>query len=224
MPAPLPSLGVNDYTHRFAGSRLIGAVGSTLAKWDDASATPNPITNVGAAYQIAETGGARFVKKVAGTAGATGGGPAMPHNSPGTIAMLAYIDPADVVGGTRYIGQGMGVQMGRAANSAWQAAGPGGYTSASQANAAWEFFAFAQDGSSSWTTADNDIFIQRGSATASVTNGNSVITPTGWANFSLTGIAALESGIAELVYWPRKLSAAELTTVRAAMMANSTLF
>lgn len=218
IPAALFSLGVNDYTHRYSGVRLSGAVGSVPTIWEDASASPAPILNATAGFQIAEASGARFLKKVAGQAGSTSGGGLAPYNLPGTVALIAYCD--DLAGGTRNMVNGLGFQLGRAGNGVWQASGPGGYGSASQSNSTWEFFALAIDGTT--PVVSGSPHIQRGTSANSTVSAP--IATNGYGQIGLTGLSTIEYGIAELVYWPRKLSPVELTTVRTAMMANSTLF
>lgn len=219
IPEALFSLGVDDYTHRFAASRIPGAVGSALTVWPDSVASPSDITNGNSAFVLAETSGSRYVRKVPGVGGAVSNpGPAMPFDSPGTLVMIAYCDPANAIGGTRYIAQGMGFQVGRAGNSSWQASGSGGFGTVGNDDT-WGFFAFAHDGSVPFTS--GDVTIQRNGSRSTSLSGP--VTPTAYSSFQLTALVTLDVGYEHIVYWPRKLSNAELDTVRAAFMANSAL-
>lgn len=224
IPTALPSFGtsLDDYTHRFSGARLTGAIGDVISVWEDSSTSPAPILSASAGLVVAETSGARFAKKVAGTSVSTTGGPSTPYTSSGTLIVITYLDPANAVGGTRDFIKGMGFSVGRASNSNWQASGPGGYALSSAADSGgWEFVAFGHDGSTPFTT--GDVIMQRGTVSSTTITGS--VAPTGNTNLGIApNVQTFEGGIAEMVYWPRKLSQAEITSVRATMMAYSPLF
>ena len=224
LPAALYSLGVNDYAHRWASERIALPVGATMTEWPDASANPVPLAGSNPALQVASDAGFKYLKKVSGSAGAA----MIAANAIGgvqiaqTIVAVAVADPTNAAGGTRNV---LGVpfgQLGRASNGAWQAAFSGGYAGVSgqgATDAGWEFVAIAHDAGAS--LANEGFTAQRASGQRRTLSSGTAAAVTATRDINIYGnVSALEFGILEIVVWNRRLSDAELNTVRAAMQAK----
>lgn len=218
--SPVPSLGVDDWTARFDGSRLTGAAGATYTTWPGiGSAVPTLATTIGGATAtVASASGDKYLHttKSAGAAMQLIGSGV---GTSGDFTLAALIRVPNKNSGDVVLCGGVGI--GRALDGRWQA---GGLAAGSvmfgddwSDGLGWTFVAMSVSGSTVTARSTNAGRPSGTVASGTVTRGTELRlmlqhpSDTGDVDFAL--VAA----------WNRALSSGELATVDAAFLAASNL-
>lgn len=225
IPRALYSLGVDDYAHRWDAARIAGALGSLVTSWPDSVASPIPLANAAATvFTLAEESGARYVHKATGATGALTAAGGVPTTGPYTVVALVRVDPGNLNAASRNFLSFNGMNLYRAANGVFGLTGPGGSATAGSSTGAWAFVAFGVDAHGA-TFDDGGFVVQTNASRATaLANASQVITPTTSGSIAASvSVANIDADYNTLIVWNRRLSNAELDTVRAAIIANSPL-
>lgn len=208
VPAALPSLGVSGYRHRYSGSRL-GADATAVASWPDSGSAPSPLSVPGGTGSIvvnrtsAAFPFARFnALSIANTA---------PDARPGTVMALV----ANTVA-SKTVLIALGLSIGKAGNSAMQAAAAGGNNAfwspaAGGIGSGWVFVMLA-------TNADGSVSTVNVNGVESTKSAGEIV-PGAATALTLNSSLSASLDVAEVAAWPTSLIQSDRAAVYAAVKA-----